>query len=81
MTGLPYVGLGVGDAAAQAAFQGLVIQWQGGGPTPSDVVVAQNPPPGTQMAPGSTIFLTTAAPAPSPSRKASASSQPVMKMN
>jgi len=67
VTVLPYVGLGVGDAAAQAAFQGLVVQWQGGGPTPSDVVVAQNPPPGTQVAPGSTIFLTIAAPAPSPS--------------
>jgi beta-lactam-binding protein with PASTA domain/tRNA A-37 threonylcarbamoyl transferase component Bud32 len=67
VTVLPYVGLGVGDASAQAAFQGLVIQWQGSGPGPSDLIVAQNPPPGTEVAPGSTIFLTTAAPAPSPS--------------
>jgi serine/threonine-protein kinase len=67
VTVLPYVGLGVGDASAQAGFQGLVIQWEGGGPVPSDVVVAQNPAPGTEMAPGAVIFLTTAAPAPSPS--------------
>jgi serine/threonine-protein kinase len=67
VTVLPYAGLGVEDASAQAAFQGLVIQWEGSGPAPSDVVVAQNPPPGTEVAPRSTIFLTTAAPAPSPS--------------
>ncbi len=68
VTVLPYVTLGVGDASVQAAFQGLVIQWLGSGPGPSDVVVAQNPPPGTDVAHGSVIFLTTAAPAPSPSQ-------------
>ncbi len=63
-----YVGLTVAQAKAQATSEGLVIMWQGGGtPADSDVVVASNPPPGTIVAPGSTLLLNTAPPFPSPS--------------
>ncbi|HEX7399573.1 MAG TPA: protein kinase [Candidatus Limnocylindrales bacterium] len=63
-----YVGLTVSQAKAQATSEGLFIQWQGGGsPAESDVVVSQNPPAGTGVAPGSSILLNTAPPAPSPS--------------
>ena len=63
-----YVGLTVAQAKAQATSEGLVIVWQGGGtPAESDIVVAQNPPPGATVAPGSTILLNTAPPSASPS--------------
>jgi beta-lactam-binding protein with PASTA domain len=63
-----YVGLSVGDAIAQAASEVLEIQWQGGGtPAESDIVVAQNLPPGQVVLLGSTIVLVTAPPPPSPS--------------
>ncbi len=68
VTVLPYVGLDAPNAAAQAEFQGLVIQWQGGSaPGPTDIVVAQNPPPDAIVARGSIIVLSAAPPAPGPS--------------
>jgi len=63
-----YVGLTVAQAKAQATSEGLVIVWQGGGtPAESDVVIAQNPPAGATVAPGSAILLNTAPPSASPS--------------
>ena len=59
-----YTGLTVGAAKAQATAEGLVIQWQGATPADTDVVTAQNPTPGTEVAPGSTILLSASAPAP-----------------
>jgi eukaryotic-like serine/threonine-protein kinase len=59
-----YVGLTVAAAKAQATAEALVIQWQGATPADSDVVTAQNPPPGSTVAIGSPILLAASAPAP-----------------
>ncbi len=59
-----FVDLTVAEAKAQATSEGLVIQWQGATPADTDVVTAQNPPPGTSVAPGSPILLAASAPAP-----------------
>jgi serine/threonine-protein kinase len=59
-----YVGLTVGQAKAQATAEALVIQWQGATPADSDVVTAQNPPPGAVVTIGSPILLAASPPAP-----------------
>ena len=59
-----YVGLTVAAAKAQATAEALVIQWQGATPADSDVVTAQNPPPGSTVTIGSPILLAASAPAP-----------------
>lgn len=60
-----YTGLTVSQAKAQATSEGLVIQWQGGGsPADTDVVTAQNPGPGANVAIGSPILLSASPPAP-----------------
>ena len=67
VTVLKYVGLTVTDAKAQATLQGLLIQWQGGTPAESYIIVSpQNPPEGASVAPGSRILLNTTAPTPTP---------------
>jgi beta-lactam-binding protein with PASTA domain len=58
------VGLTVGQAKSQATAEALVIQWQGATPADSDVVTAQNPPPGASVTIGSPILLAASPPAP-----------------
>ena len=61
-----YVGLTVATAKSQATTEGLVIQWQGATPADSDLVTAQNPAAGTNVAIGSPILLSAASPTPEP---------------